>query len=122
MDKKTRAKYEKLLIQKKKEIEKSYLEKIQKSGDAGADGTLDSVDEASVNYNKEYWYSLSDSDRKILILINDAIIRTKDQSFGKCLHCKEKIEEKRLEAVPWARFCVHCQDLYDKGLLQEEEG
>lgn len=121
MDKKTRAKYEKLLIQKKKEIEKSYLEKIQKSGDAGADGTLDSVDEASVNYNKEYWYSLSDSDRKILRLINDAIIRTKDQSFGKCLHCQDKIEEKRLEAVPWARFCVHCQDLYDKGLLPEEE-
>ncbi|MFB3851954.1 MAG: TraR/DksA family transcriptional regulator [Acidobacteriota bacterium] len=121
MDKKTRAKYEKLLVQKKKELEKAYLEKIQKSGEAGADGTLDSVDEASVNYNKEYWYSLSDSDRKILRLINDALQRTKEQSFGECLHCGEKIEEKRLEAVPWARYCVHCQDLHDKGLLQEEE-
>ncbi len=121
MDKKTRAKYEKLLIQKRMELEKAYFEKIHKSGDAGADGTLDSVDEASVNYNKEYWYSLSDSDRKTLRLIADAIVRTKEQSFGECLHCGEKIEEKRLEAVPWARYCVHCQELYDKGLLQEEE-
>lgn len=121
MDKKTRAKFEKLLIQKKKDLEKAYLEKIHKSGDAGADGTLDSVDEASVNYNKEYWYSLSDSDRKILRLINDAISRTKDKNFGECLHCGEKIEEKRLEAVPWARYCVNCQDLHDRGLLPEEE-
>ena len=121
MDKRTRSKYEKVLIQKKKELEKAYAEKIQKSGDAGADGTLDSVDEASVNYNKEYWYSLSDTDRRMLRLIDAALRRVKAADFGECSNCAKKIEEKRLEIVPWARHCLKCQELQDKGLLEEEE-
>lgn len=121
MDKKSRAKFETALKKKKVELEKAYQDKIKRSGDAGADGTLDSVDEASVNYNKEYWYSLSDADRRLLRLIDAALRRVAETSFGECLSCGEKIEIKRLEAVPWARHCVECQELQDKGRLEEEE-
>lgn len=119
MDKKTRAKFERLLIEKKKELERAYLEKIRKSGEGGIDGTVDSVDEASINYNKEYWYSLSDNDRKLLKLVDQALLRVKTKEFGECLNCGNPIEAKRLEAVPWARHCLACQELQDKGLLEE---
>ena len=121
MDKKTRAKFEAALKKKKVELEKAYADKIQRSGDAGADGTLDSVDEASVNYNKEYWYSLSDTDRRLLRLIDGALRRVKEASFGECMNCGDKIDVKRLDAVPWARHCRDCQELQDKGQLEEEE-
>jgi DnaK suppressor protein len=121
MDKKKRAKFEKLLLHKKSDLEKAYLDKIKKSGDGGIDGTLDSVDEASVNYNKEYWYSLSDTDRKILKMIDQALLRVKNKDFGECTNCGNPIEEKRLEAVPWAKLCLACQELEEKGLLEEEE-
>jgi DnaK suppressor protein len=121
MDKRTKTKFETALQKKKVELEKAYADKIQRSGDAGADGTLDSVDEASVNYNKEYWYSLSDTDRRLIRLIDSAIRRIKEGKFGECMNCGEKIEIRRLEAVPWARHCVDCQELQDKGKLEEEE-
>ena len=121
MDKKSRAKFEAALKKKKADLEAAYVDKIKRSGDAGADGTLDSVDEASVNYNKEYWYSLSDTDRRLLRLIDAALRRVKETSFGECQNCGEKIEARRLEAVPWARHCVECQELQDKGQLEEEE-
>lgn len=121
MDKKKRSHYEKLLLKKKEEIEKSYLQKIEKSSDSGSDGTLDSVDEANVNYNKEYWYSFSDADRKLLRLIDEALQRVKTKSFGECLNCGEEIETKRLDILPWAKYCIKCQELIEEGVLKEEE-
>lgn len=121
MDKKKRSHYEKLLLKKKEEIEKSYLQKIEKSSDSGSDGTLDSVDEANVNYNKEYWYSFSDADRKLLRLIDEALQRVKTKSFGECLNCGEEIETKRLDILPWAKYCIKCQELLEEGILKEEE-
>lgn len=121
MDKKKRSHYEKLLLKKKEEIEKSYLQKIEKSSDSGSDGTLDSVDEANVNYNKEYWYSFSDADRKLLRLIDEALQRVKTKSFGECLNCGEEIETKRLDVLPWAKYCIKCQKLLEEGILKEEE-
>ena len=41
--------------------------------------------------------------------------------YGKCVHCGEALPEKRLDAVPWARHCVRCQDLQERGLLGDDE-
>lgn len=118
MEKKTQKHYEKLLQQRRGELQNAYRDKLSRSGDAGADGALDSADEASVNYNKEFWYSLSDADRKIMRLIDEAIREIKGGSFGECIHCGKPIQKKRLEAVPWARHCLDCQDLQDRGLIE----
>jgi DnaK suppressor protein len=37
-----------------------------------------------------------------------------DNSFGTCLHCEEEISPKRLNAVPWAAFCIQCQEQADR--------
>ncbi len=119
MDKKSMKQFEKLLRAKRVELQRAYEEKLSRSGDAGSDGALDSADEASANYNKEFWYSLSDSDRQIMRAIDEALVHIADGSYGDCVHCEKPIQKKRLEAVPWARHCVECQELQDRGLLEE---
>ncbi len=117
MDKRMRNKFERLLIRKRKGLYDSYRKKLSNSGESGVDGALDSVDEASANYNKEYWYSLSDADRRIMRQIDIALDLIKAGSYGECQNCGKQIQIKRLEAVPWARHCIECQDLQERGLL-----
>jgi DnaK suppressor protein len=118
MDKKSLKQFEKRLLERRAELQKAYSDKLSRSGDAGADGALDSADEASVNYNKEFWYALSDADRKVMRLIDEAVREIKAGSYGECVHCGKPIQRKRLEAVPWARHCLDCQDLQDRGQIE----
>jgi RNA polymerase-binding transcription factor len=43
-----------------------------------------------------------------------ALERVEEGSYGTCLACEEDISPKRLQAVPWAAYCVHCQDAADR--------
>ena len=64
---------------------------------------------------------MSDNDRRLLRLIDEALRRTETGDYGLCVNCGEPVPEKRLEAIPWARYCVRCQDLKERGLLNEDE-
>jgi DnaK suppressor protein len=44
-----------------------------------------------------------------------ALKRLDDQTFGECIHCGSEISRRRLEAVPWAPFCIVCQEAADHG-------
>ncbi len=44
-----------------------------------------------------------------------ALKRLDDQTFGECIHCGSEISRRRLEAVPWAPFCIRCQESADRG-------
>ena len=44
----------------------------------------------------------------------DTDIAMADGSYGVCLHCEEDIKPKRLEAVPWAPYCIRCQEAADR--------
>jgi len=52
-------------------------------------------------------------DTKKLMQIGAALRRIDDGAFGICLDCEEAISPKRLTAVPWAGYCLHCQELLD---------
>lgn len=108
----------KILTKRREELISSYRSKLSRSEEALPDGVLDSVDEADISYNKEFWYSLSDSDRSQLKMIEEAIQRLAEGNYGLCVNCGKNIEEKRLSALPWARHCLKCQDLQDRGLLE----
>lgn len=82
------------------------------------DGIQDLADKAASAYSKELNFSLSDSERNLLMLIDEAFGRMKDGSYGTCTNCNAVIGEKRLQAVPWTPFCIDCQELQEKGLLQ----
>ncbi len=45
----------------------------------------------------------------------EALARIEDGSYGICESCGEPIAPKRLDAVPWARYCLQCQDQMDRG-------
>ncbi len=81
--------------------------------------TQDVADMAVESYTKEFNFGKSSGDRHILQLIREALDRIEDKSYGTCVNCENVIGPNRLEAVPWTRLCIQCQDLLEKGLLEE---
>ena len=86
-----------------------------------AEATQDPADMAANAYTKELLVSMSANDRQLLESIDAALERIEKGKYGKCVNCGQPIQEKRLEAVPWARLCLRCQDLNERGLLTPEE-
>ena len=64
---------------------------------------------------------LVDSERKILIEINDALNRIEDGTYGICQGRGEQIPKQRLKAIPWAKYCVTCATLLEKGVFAKKE-
>jgi len=52
-------------------------------------------------------------ENKCLTRVDAALKRIEDGEFGICLECEEPISPKRLAAVPWATYCLRCQELDD---------
>ncbi len=91
------------------------------SRERDAEATQDPADMAANAYTKELLVSMSDNDRQLLNSIDEALERIEEGAYGKCARCGEALPDKRLEAVPWARHCIRCQDLQERGLLVEDE-
>ena len=105
------------LRKKQHELLDSY-ERDKAAGNAlPDDGIQDLADKAASAYSKELNFSLSDGERNLLMLIDEAFNRIKDDSYGKCTNCGNTIGDKRLTAVPWTPYCIDCQELQEKGLL-----
>jgi DnaK suppressor protein len=79
---------------------------IEKAAD-----TLDQVQFAS---ERELAIRNLDRESKLLRSIRSALGRIEDGSYGVCLHCDTAINPKRLAAVPWAAYCVRCQEAADR--------
>ena len=52
--------------------------------------------------------------RGLLGGIDAALARIADGTFGQCMVCEEEIGAKRLEALPWPRYCISCQESSEK--------
>ena len=83
--------------------------------------TPDPVDLAVRNYSKNVMLAVSENESKQLTMINDALERIEDDEYGLCQNCENDINPKRLNAVPWAKYCLNCQELLEKGLLIEDD-
>lgn len=82
--------------------------------------TPDPVDLAVRNYSKNVMLAVSENDSRQIILINEALERIEDDEYGLCQNCENEINPKRLDAIPWARYCLNCQELVEQGLLEED--
>ena len=107
----------KRLVAKRDELIEDLSKNREVSDQSVDESAQDMADRATSSYMKEFAYSLSETDRKILLLIEQALVRLDAGTFGTCVHCGQPVQEKRLEAVPWARHCLDCQELQDKGLI-----
>ena len=61
-----------------------------------------------------------DRESSLLRQVKLALSRIQDSTFGTCLHCEEEINLKRLNAVPWAPYCITCQEVADRATSGEQ--
>lgn len=114
--KKLKAFRERLLL-RKQEILEAYNKNKTYGKEADEEGAQDIADKASNSYTKEFLFSLSNSEREMLQDVDDAIVRIETRSYGVCVVCEDEMDKKRLEAVPWAKRCLECQEKQEQGLL-----
>jgi len=109
-------------LKKKLLAERELLVDKLKGNDLSVDDaeTPDPVDLAVRNYSKNVQLAVSENESKQLALIDEALTRIEDDEFGVCQNCEKNVQAKRLAAIPWARYCLECQELLEKGLLDEE--
>ena len=117
MSKKDMEKYRRLLEEKKASLSSDLAKTRSAEEETTEEATQDIADKAVSSYTREFLYSLTDGERSTLLQIDDAIGRIDDGSYGLCINCSQPISEKRLTAVPWAPYCVDCQELAEKGML-----
>ena len=81
----------------------------------------DALDEVQLAGERELAIRTLDRDSNMLRQIRRALARIADGSFGICQHCDEDISPKRMNAVPWAAFCIRCQEQVDRHEIEVED-
>jgi DnaK suppressor protein len=117
MNKKDLEKYRRLLDEKKNALSAEIAKTRSAEEETTEESTQDIADKAVSSYTREFLYSLTDGERNTLLHIDDALGRIEDGTYGFCLNCSTAMTEKRLNAVPWAPYCLDCQELSEKGML-----
>ena len=79
------------------------------SKEIGEDGIPDSGDVAAYSYSKEVLMGLGENERTKLRLVEEALAKIDEGTYGVCERCEEAIPVKRLELLPFTRYCVQCQ-------------
>jgi DnaK suppressor protein len=117
MDQKKLKLYREKLVLKKKEMLEAYSKNMSYGKEADGEGSQDIADKASNSYTKEFLFSLSNNERDTLQLVDEALTRLEGEQYGVCVVCEDEMDRKRLEAVPWAKRCISCQEKQEQGLL-----
>lgn len=117
MEQKKVKSYRDRLLQKKEEILEAYYKNKMYGMEADEEGAQDIADKASNSYAKEFLFSLSNSERDMLQLVDEALLRIEGHRFGVCVVCEDEMDKKRLEALPWAKCCLSCQEKQEQGLF-----
>jgi DnaK suppressor protein len=117
MDQKKLKAFRERLLLKKQEILANYTKNKSYGREADGEGTQDIADKAANSYTKEFLFSLSNAERELVNQVDEALARIDDRRFGVCVLCEEEMNLKRLEAVPWARLCISCQQKQESGQL-----
>ena len=82
-------------------------------------GRVAEDDQAQISHDEFVSLHLNSMDYGQLRLVEEALDRMDSGEYGVCLACEEPIAEKRLKAIPWARYCLQCQE--DQGSELDRE-
>jgi DnaK suppressor protein len=74
------------------------------------DSVQDIADRSVLSMSKESLFERADQQRIVLRMVERALRRISDGSFGVCASCGDDISARRLEALPWTQYCVRCQE------------
>ena len=120
--------FKQLLLEKRREILRNvneFEDEALKKSRLDASGDLSSMpihmaDIGTDNYEQEFALGLMDSERKLLREIDNSLGRIEQGTYGICEGTGKTIPKARLEAQPWARYCVEYARMLEQGLVQEE--
>ena len=118
MDKKKLEYFKKKLETRQQELRHMVTRNQQDGRSADEEATQDVADRAASSYTHEFLFSQSNNDRQLLLMVDGALGRLREGTFGECVSCGKEINAKRLEAVPWTRHCIECQEKAEQGLLE----
>jgi RNA polymerase-binding transcription factor len=119
MEKKKLELFKKRLEERQQQLRRTVMRTEQDGRDADLDSAQDVADRAASSYNKEFLFHQSNSERQLLQMVEGALSRVREGTYGECISCGQEINTKRLEAVPWTRHCIECQEKLEKGMLEE---
>ena len=71
----------------------------------------DSGDLSQQSHEEWLFLNRNNLEKALLREVEEALVRVKEGTYGICQECDEPISPKRLQALPWAKFCVRCQEL-----------
>ena len=116
------------LLEKRREILRNvneFEDEALKKSRLDATGDLSSMpihmaDIGTDNYEQEFALGLMDSERKLLREIDEALGRIEQGTYGICEGTGKPIPKARLEAQPWAKYCIEYARMLEQGLVQEE--
>ena len=75
---------------------------------------LHMADAGSDTYDQDLMLGLMESERKLLVEIDEALMRIADKTFGVCLATGQMINKARLEAKPWAKYCIEAARIIER--------
>lgn len=107
--------FKKVLLKRKEELAASVKNHVEELPDTGMEGAAgDTSDRASADYTSEMFGVLLERQAGTLEEVERAINKIEKGDFGVCESCEKSIPSKRIKALPWARFCLECQQVYDR--------
>ncbi len=119
MEKKKLEHFKKRLETRQEELRRMVSRIEQDGRTVDEDSAQDIADRAASSYTKEFLFHQSNNDRQLLQMVESALSRMREGTFGECISCGKEINAKRLEAVPWTRHCIECQEKLEQGQLEE---
>jgi len=72
----------------------------------------DSGDLSQQSHEEWLFLNRNNLEKSLLREVEEALMRVKEGTYGICQECEEPISAKRLQALPWAKFCVSCQEMH----------
>ena len=106
------AHYRQILQDKAVELRKNMLTFAAANIVARREEPVDVADLSTQSHEEWIFLNRNSLDISLLRQIQEALVRIEEQTYGICQECEIPISAKRLEAVPWASYCVRCQDLH----------
>jgi DnaK suppressor protein len=96
-------------------ITKEMINKTSKDSSGDLSGySIHMADQASDNYDRDVSLDLAQKEQNILHLIDEAVKRVDEKTYGQCTGCLRMISKLRLKALPWAELCIQCQEAQEK--------
>jgi len=99
-----------MLLQMRKELLQDVSQSMRAESDHLKFDIGDFYDHASTDRDRELALMLADREREKLTLVDDALKRIENGTYGICESCEEEIDKERLAAMPFTKLCLSCQE------------